>query len=57
MSFAEDRSALIDTIEWYRDNYHSTDWCHSKMIEEIQQATNQQELEMYEKIVDGWFDY
>jgi hypothetical protein len=50
------KDALIKLIEWYRDEYHKADWCHSKMIEKIKDIYSFAELEHYEQIVDGWLD-
>ena len=55
-SFEEDKQGLIDLIEWYRDEYHKSDWCHTEMINEIKQIKNANELSHYEQIVDGWLD-
>ena len=29
----EDKQGLIELIEWYRDEYHKSDFCHTEMIE------------------------
>ncbi len=55
-SFEEDKQGLIELIEWYRDEYHKNDFCHTEMIEKIRQIQNQKDLEIYEKVVDGWLD-
>jgi len=52
----EEKKELISLIEWYRDEYHKLDFCHSNMIEKIKVSTNANELEMYWKITDGWLD-
>jgi hypothetical protein len=31
----EDKQSLIELIEWYRDEYHKSDFCHTEMIEKI----------------------
>lgn len=51
--FEEAKQALIDLIEWYRDLYHRSDFGHTEMIEEIKTMTNPDNLQAYEKIVDG----
>ena len=46
--------SLIEIIEWYRDNYHKKDFCHSEMIEKIKQVTEENQLSYFEQIADGW---
>lgn len=52
----KDKQSLIELIEWYRDSYHKSDFCHSKMIDKINEIKNENELSVYEKIVDSWLD-
>lgn len=47
---------LIDTITWYRDEYHRNDFCHTKMIEDVKQVTSLNQLDDFWLIVDGWLD-
>ena len=51
-----DEIALIDLIEYYRDEYHRADWCHTDMINKIKNGTDPKTIEMYWKITDGWLD-
>jgi hypothetical protein len=53
----DNQLGLIHLIEWYRDEYHKTDFGHTKMIEEIKNTTDNNQLEKYYKILDGWLDY
>ncbi len=55
--FEERKESLIELIEWYRDDYHGRDFIHSEMIENIRKIETLKELELQEKIVDGWLDY
>ena len=50
----EDKQAMIELIEWYRDEYHRKDWCHSEMIETIRTSDDEEELEMIAKTLDLW---
>ena len=34
----EDKQGLIELIEWYRDEYHKSDFCHTEMIEKIRNS-------------------
>ncbi len=52
----EDKEGLIDLITWYRDEYHKNDFGHTEMIEQVKEATNDKELDMIERIADGWLD-
>ena len=52
----EYKQALIELIEWYRDEYHKSDFCHTEMIEKIKQSQDEKELSTYEQIIDGWLD-
>lgn len=49
------RQSLIELIEWYRDEYHHSDWCHSEMISKVLIASDE-ELDCYEQVVDGWLE-
>ena len=54
----ERREALIELIEWYRDEYHKGDKSHhNEMIEKIRQTDDLKVIEIYEQTVDGWLDY
>jgi hypothetical protein len=55
-SLEEDKQGLIELIEWYRDEYHKSDFCHTEMIEKIKQIQDEKELSIYEQVVDGWLD-
>ena len=55
-SLEEDKQALIELIEWYRDEWHKSDFCHTEMIEKIKQVKTKQELGIYEQVVDGWLE-
>lgn len=46
----EDKQGLIELIEWYRDEYHKSDFCHTEMIEKIKQIQNEKELSIYEQV-------
>lgn len=50
----EDKQSLIKLIEWYRDEYHKSDFCHTELIERIRKIQNEKELSIYEQIPDGW---
>lgn len=53
------KEALIEIIEWYRDEWHRQDWCHSDLIAQIKaidEVDDEDQLEIIEKIVDGWLD-
>ena len=50
------KEGLIDTITWYRDEWHKHDSCHTEMIETIKKATTVEELTPIEQVVDGWLD-
>lgn len=51
-----DVEALIELIEWYRDDYHkSTDFCN-EMISNLQKDPVRY-YEIYDRCVDDWFDY
>ena len=52
----KDKQGLIDLIEWYRDEYHKSDFCHAEMIEKIKKIKDKKELSIYEKVVDEWLD-
>jgi hypothetical protein len=52
----EDRDALIALIEWYRDEYHRQDWCHTKMIETLRTKSDLESYEIIEAAVDNWID-
>lgn len=54
--FAEAKQALIELIVWYRDEWHRRDFCHSEMIEKIEQLNTEKELAIYEQLIDGWLD-
>lgn len=56
MCLEERRQSLIDVIEWYRDEYHKADFCHTELIEKVEQAADEDELSVYEQVVDGWLD-
>jgi hypothetical protein len=47
--------SLIKIIEWYRDRYHNNDFCHTEIIERIKKI-DEQGLQIYEQLVDSWFD-
>lgn len=55
-SLEEDKHGLIELIEWYRDEYHKSDFCHTEMIEKIKQIQDEKELSIYEQVIDGWLD-
>jgi len=50
------KEGLIDTIEWYRDEWHKNEFGHTDMIEEVKKATTIKELEPIERVVDMWLD-
>ena len=52
----KDKQSLIELIEWYHDSYHKSDFCHSEMIDKINEIKNENELSIYEQIVDSWLD-
>lgn len=52
----EDKQSLVELIEYYRDEYHKSDFCHTEMIEKIKQIQDEKELSIYEQVVDGWLD-
>lgn len=52
----EDKEAMINLIEWYRDECHRSDWCHSKMIETIKTTNDEDELLVIEGVIDSWID-
>lgn len=52
-----DEAALIDLIQYYRDEYHKADWCHSDMIKKIEDGVDQKTLDLYWRITDDWLDY
>jgi hypothetical protein len=52
----EDKQSLIELIEWYRDEYHKSDFYHTEMIEKIKQIQDEKELSIYEQVVDEWLD-
>lgn len=52
----EDKQAMIELIEWYRDEYHRKDFGHSEMIEKIKTTSDAKELKFIESIVDGWIE-
>jgi len=54
--FDNRKQDLIRIIEWYRDEWHRRDWCHSEMIENIKKTNDDKQLEIYEQIVDGWLE-
>ena len=47
-----DKDSLINLILWYRDEWHRKDFGH----EEIRKASTSRDLEIPERIVDGWLD-
>jgi hypothetical protein len=50
------KKALIELIEWYRDEWHKKDFGHTEMIKEIKAAEDDKILSLYEQIIDGWLD-
>ena len=52
----EDKQAMIELIEWYRDEYHRKDFGHNEMIEKIKTTSDAEELKFIESVVDGWID-
>jgi hypothetical protein len=56
MTSSEDRQALIDLIEWYRDEWHCKDFGHTRMINSIPVA-DEEALGLYWQITDQWLDY
>lgn len=34
----EEKESLIDLIIWYRDEYHKSDWCHTELIQKVNEA-------------------
>lgn len=56
MTVADLREDLINTIKWYRDEYHRKDFGHSKMIEQARQATTRDQIFNIWQVVDGWLD-
>lgn len=54
-SLKDDKESLIQLIEWYQNEYHHYD--HSELIQNVRNTDDSKLLELYEKIVDGWFDY
>lgn len=56
MSLERRKKELIEIIEWYRDEYHRQDFCHSSMIEKIKTLDDERYLTIYEQVVDGWLD-
>lgn len=56
-TFAEYKQSLIELLIWYRDEYHRTDkGGHDELIQQVEQATTQEELSPVEQIIDGWLD-
>ena len=51
----EDREAMIDLIEYYRDEHHRKDFGHNDMIANIPTA-DEETLETYNSILDIWLD-
>jgi hypothetical protein len=56
MDLEQDKISLIELIEYYRDEYHKSDFCHSEMIEKIKLIKDRSELSAYEQVVDSWID-
>lgn len=52
----EDKKAIIEIIEWYRDDYHKFDCGHNDMIETIRTTNDEGEIKLIEEIIDGWVD-
>ena len=55
------KQSLIETIEWYRDDYNCGNTniaeVYNDIIENIKLINDFNKLEIYEKIVDDWIDY
>ena len=54
--FDNRKQDLINIIEWYRDEWHKSDWCHSEMIENINKINDEKQISIYEQVVDGWLE-
>ncbi len=52
--FEEQKEIMIDLIEWYRDQFHKKDFGHTKMIEQVRAATNYEELQPIERMLELW---
>jgi hypothetical protein len=54
---------LIETITWYRDEYHKSDFGHNNMLAKLELLKDKrlskkesETVEEIEKAVDGWLD-
>ena len=54
MKIDQQKEDLIDIVLFYKGRYQCD--FYDEFIEQIQKA-NQKELDLLEKIVDGWIDY
>ena len=58
ISTEEEKQELIELIEWYRDKWHKSDWCHTDMINTLLSPNcTQEEFDIIERSVDDWIDY
>lgn len=58
MNLQEDKQGLVDLILWYKNDYFkNNDDYFDEMIRKVWECEDQDSLELYQKIVDGWIDY
>jgi len=50
------KNNLIELIEWYRDEYHKNEFGHNELIERVNKAMSDDEIDRVWQIVDGWID-
>lgn len=53
----EDKQAIIEIIEWYRDEHHKKDYGHTEMIKTINTTTEEYDIELIERTLDEWADH
>jgi hypothetical protein len=55
----DDKAALISIIEDYKERTQNPNLIefYDEFIKDVEKAQTEDQLELYNKIVDGWIDY
>jgi len=54
----DEQKALIELIEWYRDEYHRCKLgTHNDLIRRTREAESEDDIEQIWHVVDSWLDH
>jgi hypothetical protein len=53
----EDKQALIELIEWYRNEHNKKDFGHSEMIKTIRTTNDDNDIRWIERTIEDWVNH